>query len=214
MWPIPKRLQIDRLKKMSTKVTARRFIDIALCKPTGPLSHSYTNSRVKCFIKDESLSLLSEFPALKLSIAPFSYDHGVTFDSVQAIVDGNIVSSKASLNLITATGALNLLSGPIYISIWFHPASPIVCPIVYLFAPSGNPIIHPYVDANTGVTTTPYTLMWDHERRRRSSTLVGLVRNLINIFKYWPPFHGQFQPSLMIDVKVSSSPTKREAIDR
>ena len=100
------------------------------------------------------------------------------------------------------------------IKITLHQSYPSFPPLVSLSSSSPSEIdwSNPLVDASTKTVSTPYLKTWKYP----DSNLLDLVRNLMKIFKLWPPF--------VLPMASPSTPpplsrwaflvSKREAIDR
>ncbi|PSS06344.1 Protein ELC-like [Actinidia chinensis var. chinensis] len=166
-----------------------QFIDAALfC--TSPFALSYADPYQKWLIREHLLSLLQYFPSLNLSMDTFFHNDGTT------------------VNILKATGDLQVSrSTPkVHLTIWLHQNYPHIAPIVFVSPTSTCPIHrdHPFVDPNSGATTSPYLLSWLYPR----SNLLDLVQNLVNLFSHNHPFAYNSAFSSL------SHPSKREALDR
>ncbi|XP_057460723.1 protein ELC-like [Actinidia eriantha] len=166
-----------------------QFIDAALfC--TSPFALSYTDPYQKWLIREHLLSLLQYFPSLNPSMDTFFHNDGNTVDILKATGDLHVSRSTPKVHL----------------TIWLHQNYPHIAPIVYVSPTSTSPIHrdHPFVDPNSGATTSPYLLSWLYPR----SNLLDLVQNLVNLFSHNHPFAYNSAFSSL------SHPSKREALDR
>ncbi|XP_057460552.1 protein ELC-like [Actinidia eriantha] len=166
-----------------------QFIDAALfC--SSPFALSYTNPDQKWLIRGHLLSLLQYFPSLNPLMDTFVHNDGTT------------------VNILKATGDLHVSrSTPkVHLTIWLHQNYPHIAPIVFVSHTSTCPIHrdHPFVDPDSGATTSPYLLSWLYPR----SNLLDLVQNLVNLFSHNHPFAYNSAFSSL------SHPSKREALDR
>ncbi|KAJ8899482.1 hypothetical protein K2173_018456 [Erythroxylum novogranatense] len=170
---------------------ATHFIDTALSR-TGFSALSYPDPKQKWLIRKHLLSLIQDHPNFTPSTDTFFHN------------DGTIV------NLLYVNGDLHISNHTplITLTIWLHENYPYKAPLVYASSNSMSPIheCHPFVDASSGVVTSPYLQTWLFPKRNLSE----LVHNLVKIFSHDHPF--AYLPSA--NFTHPSLASRMEALDR
>ncbi|KAJ0699117.1 putative ubiquitin E2 variant, ubiquitin-conjugating enzyme/RWD, steadiness box (SB) [Helianthus annuus] len=132
------------------------------------------------------------------------------FSSLCPIVDTYIHHDGGGVNLLKVDGYLYIShSLPLVrINIWVHEHYPHMAPMVHVNTDLTNPIRlnHPFVDPS-GLTTSSYLHTW----RPFEYDLLGLARNLVNIFSLDHPFYVASVPPNMSHPSYVS---KIEGMDR